>query len=146
MPIYTYNTFSQLTPLYHRQQQSRNCYHGGNTSVCTHDSSAAFNYGGVRTTAPPPVSNYSFGTGGASIDDSAWEIVDAPHDFVILYGGISPDADWKHGYINRNVSWYRKHFLLPPAWQGQSIWLEFEGAFHYTQIWLNGQYIFAHPR
>lgn len=44
----------------------------------------------------------------ATYDDSDWPVVDAPHDSVIL-GNFSADADLKHGYMPRNVSWY----LLP---------------------------------
>lgn len=50
------------------------------------------------------------------------------------------------GFINRNVSWYRKHFHVLPEWKGKVVQLYFEGVFHFTQVWVNGKYIQAHSR
>lgn len=45
------------------------------------------------------------------------------------------------------VSWYRKKFTLPTTAAGHPtpVWmLEFEGTFHYTQIWINGHHVMDH--
>jgi hypothetical protein len=44
----------------------------------------------------------------------------------------------------RNVGWYRKHFHMPSDWQGFASWLYIEGAFHVTQIYLNGHLLLQH--
>jgi len=41
-------------------------------------------------------------------------------------------------YLPRNTGWYRKHFKLPAAWSGKSVWLYIEGSFHATTAFLNG--------
>ena len=44
----------------------------------------------------------------------------------------------------RNVSWYRKHFMIPVNWSGSSIWIYFDGAFRYSTVYFNGQRIGYH--
>lgn len=63
-----------------------------------------------------------------------------PHDSVIN-GTYTQDADFHHGALPRNISWYRKHFRLPAAWQGQRVILRFGAIFHRASIWINSQYV-----
>jgi beta-galactosidase/beta-glucuronidase len=73
--------------------------------------------------------------------------VDTPHDFVAERGNFSQSADnhlGSHGFLQRNVSWYRKHFRLAEAWEGGTTWVHFEGVFHHATIFLNGKYLMQH--
>eukprot|EP00035_Acanthoeca_spectabilis_P016130 m.326674 g.326674 ORF g.326674 m.326674 type:complete len:946 (-) comp16485_c0_seq4:4008-6845(-) len=91
--------------------------------------------------SPPPPENPP--QSAAGFDDASWEQVNAPHDMLIAQP-YSPDNTEKMAFIARNVGWYRKHFSLPSEWQGQSVYLYFEGVFHETTVWLNGQKIAFH--
>ena len=70
-------------------------------------------------------------------DDSAWAVVDAPHD-ALIGGAYMRDGDKNQAYLPINVTWYRKHFNLPGEWQGKSMWIYFEGVFRASTIWING--------
>jgi len=70
-------------------------------------------------------------------DDSAWKVVDTPHD-MLIGGAFSPNNPESFAFLARGKGWYRKHMTLPAEWKGQAVWLYFEGAFHTTQAWLNG--------
>ena len=48
------------------------------------------------------------------------------------------------GYLPRGSGWYRKHFTLPADWEGKSVWMYCEGAFHTTSVYLNGDLIGYH--
>ena len=48
-------------------------------------------------------------------DDSAYQAVDLPHDFVIN-GSFAPDDDAHRGFLPRGVGLYRKRFRLPASW------------------------------
>ena len=76
-------------------------------------------------------------------NDTAWEVVDAPHDMLIT-GKHSPDNPATQGFLARGVGAYRKHFTLPDDWQGQAVWVWFEGAFHEVEAWLNGHPLGKH--
>eukprot|EP01051_Picozoa_sp_SAG22_P015031 SAG22_NODE_1912_length_3328_cov_1.207185_1_plen_288_part_00 len=100
------------------------------------------------------VLNDTYATGplsGASFDDSMYERVDAPHDFLIngtvnrsTPRGHGLPGNWPGGYppgdfLPRHNGIYRKHFRIPAEWQaGRTIWLEFEGVWHNSKVWLNG--------
>jgi beta-galactosidase len=75
-----------------------------------------------------------------AFQDSAWRTVSTPHDFIVE-GSPTPDADRGHGYLPFNRSWYRKHFTVPPAAQGQLISIEFDGVYRNSDVWLNGVYV-----
>eukprot|EP01051_Picozoa_sp_SAG22_P014161 SAG22_NODE_1679_length_3824_cov_6.607785_3_plen_269_part_00 len=90
--------------------------------------------------APPPMSSGPF---APSFDDSSWELLDVPHDFLIngTYDGSNPGSG--SSYIPRNNSYYRKHFKLPSEWQGGTVWLQFEGVFQKAQVYVNGVFMYA---
>ena len=86
--------------------------------------------GGIRprSAALPLKKDYAFAT--TDLDDGAWPLVDAPHDFSIENGIFDPANDFKHGYLPRTTSWYRKHFKLPVEFEKDTSHLElhFQGA------------------
>ena len=73
-------------------------------------------------------------------DDSQWDRVRVPHDFVIE-GAFTPDAEPSHGSLPVGIAWYRRTFDLPASDKGRSLWLEFDGVFRDCGVWVNG--IFA---
>eukprot|EP00051_Salpingoeca_urceolata_P004109 m.62678 g.62678 ORF g.62678 m.62678 type:complete len:996 (-) comp13376_c0_seq3:134-3121(-) len=96
--------------------------------------------GTIPASPTPPASKKEF-------DDSAWLLVDAPHDMLInqSYGEENSPTQ---GFLPRGEGWYRKHFTVPSDWNdGQSeIWVYFEGVFHVTTAWLNSEPLGApHP-
>jgi len=77
-------------------------------------------------------------------DDSKWDKKDLPHDFIVETGAFSPDNDRSHGYLPKNISWYRKHFTLDSSFKGMSIWIDFDGIYRNSDMWLNGVYLGNH--
>ena len=83
-------------------------------------------------------------------DDSDWIDVQLPHDALIGtkpgYQNSTACADGCSGnsYYPRHVLWYRKSFNLPSSWNGDSIWLEFQGSFRETTVWINGEKVAYH--
>ncbi|QKG54431.1 glycoside hydrolase family 2 TIM barrel-domain containing protein [Hymenobacter sp. BRD67] len=64
---------------------------------------------------------------------AAWERVSIPHTW-----NITDVLDDQPGYY-RGVGWYRKTVFVPATWQGQRIYLHFEGANQQTEVYVNGQ-------
>ena len=80
-------------------------------------------------------------------DASGWAHVDLPHDWVVdlPYSG---EASHSHGYKTvgfkypeTSVGWYRKTFTIPEEDYGKHIWLQFDGIFRDSQVWVNGFYL-----
>eukprot|EP00056_Hartaetosiga_gracilis_P011561 m.175817 g.175817 ORF g.175817 m.175817 type:complete len:1026 (+) comp13521_c0_seq1:161-3238(+) len=121
----------------------KTCWHGGKNASCVeNEKGRAYDGTGVRTSVSPIRTDYEFAK--ADVNDTTWDIVDAPHDFLITNSYFSPLANMKHGHIMRNVSWYTKHFHLPEEFSGSNVYIHFEGIFHVAQIWVNGEYQMMH--
>lgn len=77
------------------------------------------------------------GAEAESYQDAAWSRVGLPHSFSIPY--FAAGGEFYVGY-----GWYRKHFDVPPEWEGKRLSLEFDGAFQDAEIFLNGSRVGAH--
>ena len=80
-----------------------------------------------------------------------WADVDLPHDWVVDLP-YSEDASHSHGYKTvgyeypqTSVGWYRKTFTIPAEDYGKHIWLQFDGIFRDSRIWVNGFYLGGEP-
>ena len=84
-------------------------------------------------------------------DDSRWQDVDVPHDWVTTLGYDSL-ASHSHGYKTvgyryprTSVGWYRKKVDIPAADLGKHISLRFDGIFRNARVWFNGFYMGSEP-
>jgi len=94
-----------------------------------------------------------YGDGAASqdFDDRSWRTLDLPHDWAAEMG-FSPDASHSHGYKtvgpgfpDTNIGWYRKTFFIPEEDDGKRVFIEFDGVFRDSKIWVNGFYCGHEP-
>ena len=98
---------------------------------------------------PPTDTNPGLRPPEASInyDTTSWRKVQLPHDGLIATSPSEtacPDGCSGRSYIPRHLLWYRKMFSLPEDWQHSVIWLEFDGAFRNTTVWINGELVTNH--
>lgn len=84
-------------------------------------------------------------------DDSAWEPVDVPHDFVVRLP-FSAEASHSHGYKTvgwkypeTSVGWYRRTFRLDSLDRGKHVAITFDGIFRDSRVWVNGFYCGGEP-
>lgn len=117
--------------------QGGGCWMGDSTE-CTNKSPK---WVGAGRTEPGPVAPTA---ANKTYDDSAWRVVNAPHDFSIegAFNESTPGSG--QSYLPRNVSWYRKHFNIPSDWEGSAIWVYFEGVWRSSTLWLNGEPLVIH--
>ncbi|PPU28270.1 MULTISPECIES: beta-galactosidase GalB [unclassified Xanthomonas] len=82
----------------------------------------------------------------AQFDDSAWQLVNLPHDWAIAgpflvdgpYGGMGRLPSW-------GIGWYRKTLDIPASDRGRSLFLDLDGAMAYATVWCNGQLVGGWP-
>jgi beta-galactosidase len=76
-----------------------------------------------------------------AFNDSSWTNVSAPH----TYNDTDTFDDWSirghHGEQNQwgGRTWYRKTFILPQAYQGKRVYIEFEAVRQVAEVYLNGK-------
>ena len=86
-------------------------------------------------------------TGFAALfNPSAWQPVTLPHDAMIAKPRTPDSPTGNHGgYFPGGVASYRKKFIVPEAWRGQSVLLEFEGVYMNAEVSVNKQLVRVQP-
>ncbi|MBV9269043.1 MAG: DUF4982 domain-containing protein [Acidobacteriaceae bacterium] len=90
----------------------------------------------------------------AGFDDSQWRVLDLPHDWAVELPFVRDDAGVgdsqlrSHGYKplgrrypENSVGWYRREFEIPASDVGRRIWVEFDGAFRDSLVFVNGCFV-----
>ena len=72
-----------------------------------------------------------------SFNDSGWRTVRLPHDWSIE-GPYRADHASGTGYLPGGFGWYRKSFSLPESAKGQKVYVEFDGVYRDSDVWING--------
>lgn len=82
---------------------------------------------------------------GASLkafDDSTWETVELPHDFSISQNFFADDSvEGESGNLPGGTGWYRKTFVMATDARDQAVYLNFDGAYKDTYVYVNGELI-----
>ncbi|MCX7715290.1 MAG: DUF4982 domain-containing protein [Clostridia bacterium] len=107
--------------------------------------------------------SWNQGPESAGYDDSSWQKVDIPHDFVIESepmpylvrefddrNNAIPEMQSVNnmhttaGSFVKNVGWYRKHFHIPKEDKGKKIYFIFDGIYRDCIIFLNNFFVDRH--
>ena len=78
------------------------------------------------------------GAEATDFDDSAWEVVCAPHTVQL----VPAEASGCRNY--QGPCWYRKHFTVPQDMEGKDIVLHFEAIMGKQQVYVNGRLVAEH--
>jgi beta-galactosidase len=78
--------------------------------------------------------------------DSTWRMLDVPHDWSIegTFSDTNP-AGASGGALPGGIGWYRKTFSLPAADTGMRVFIDFDGVYRNSEVWVNGQYLGKRP-
>ena len=82
----------------------------------------------------------------ASLNDSQWRQLNLPHDW-----SIEGEFSEKHpsgtggGALPGGTGWYRKTFTLPANAKGKQIFIEFDGVYRNSEVWINGHHLGKRP-
>ena len=90
-----------------------------------------------------PAAAVKNGPAATDYDDKTWRVVQLPHDFIVE-GKFDPQADASHGFLPKAAGWYRKTFDLPASDKGRVLWVEFDGVYRDSLVWLNGHLLGRH--
>jgi len=95
------------------------------------------------------------GAEAPGLDDSAWRVVDVPHDFGVEDlvseepGTVGPFTRTlgraAQAYTYGGTGWYRKHFVLDPADAGKRVAVLFDGVLVESDVWVNGHHLGHQP-
>lgn len=79
-------------------------------------------------------------------DDSRWAIIDVPHDWSfekgVRDGGMQGQGG---GYHDGGIGWYRKHFTVAEKSLSNITYINFEGVYMNSEVFINGQSVGMRP-
>ncbi|MEP6675952.1 MAG: beta-galactosidase GalB [Ferruginibacter sp.] len=80
------------------------------------------------------------------LNDSGWRRLDLPHDWSIegTFSESNP-ATTQGGALPGGIGWYKKIFSLPAASKGKMFFIEFDGVYRNSEVWINGNYLGRRP-
>jgi len=94
---------------------------------------------------------HNVGPYSSKFDDSAWQEVQVPHDWVTTLP-YAKEASHSHGYKtvgykypDTSIGWYRKTINIPANDLGKRLMLRFDGIFRNARVWFNGFYMGTEP-
>jgi beta-galactosidase len=81
-----------------------------------------------------------------SYNDSSWSSVTLPHDWSIFNTFNQSSASGSGGgYLDGGMGWYRKTFTVPSDYTGKKVFIDFDGAYMNSQVWINGTLLGTRP-
>ena len=79
-------------------------------------------------------------------DDARWRVLNLPHDWSIE-GEFSREhpAKVNGGALPTGIGWYRKSFEVQQSWQQKQVFVDFDGIYQNSEVWINGHYLGKRP-
>lgn len=90
-------------------------------------------------------------------NDSKWRIVNLPHDWSIedlptngtdtIIGPFSKKGAGKNAtaFTEGGTAWYRKSFVLDKSTKDKKVFIQFDGVYMNSDVWINGHHLGNHP-
>jgi len=81
-----------------------------------------------------------------NFDDTKWRTLNLPHDWSIEsdFGKDFP-ASPGGGALPGGIGWYRKTFTVDKANEGKRIYIDFDGVYRNSEVWINGTSLGVRP-
>src|SRR5215471_15164588 len=79
-------------------------------------------------------------------NDASWRTLNLPHDWSIegKFDSTNP-AGIGGGALPGGIGWYRKTFEIPESSKNKNVYIDFDGVYHLSEVWINGHYLGLRP-
>lgn len=79
-------------------------------------------------------------------DDAKWRILDLPHDWSIEADfSLKNPATPGGGALPGGIGWYRKDFMVDKSDEGKNVYIDFDGIYWNSKVWINGHLLGERP-
>lgn len=81
-----------------------------------------------------------------TFNDSHWRDLNLPHDWSVEgeFSDTNP-ATPGGGALPGGIGWYRKSFLIEEKFKEKLVFIEFDGIYRNSEVWINGEYLGKRP-
>ena len=82
----------------------------------------------------------------AAMTTRGWRLLDLPHDWSIEgeFSETNP-ASPGGGALPGGIGWYRKTFRISQSEKDKLLYIEFDGIYRNSEVWINGNYLGKRP-
>jgi len=81
-----------------------------------------------------------------TFDDSAWRSLSLPHDWTIEGEFKKENPSGASGaFLSGGVGWYRKTFMVGDSLKSKKIFIQFDGIYMNSEVWVNNQFLGRYP-
>ncbi|MGQ1783662.1 sugar-binding domain-containing protein [Saccharicrinis sp. GN24d3] len=81
-----------------------------------------------------------------NFNDASWTPLDVPHDWAFEKGvRTGGDQGQGGGYHDGGIGWYRKSFQVKNKSLSSTTYVNFEGVYMNSEVWINGQHLGKRP-
>ncbi len=81
----------------------------------------------------------------ADLNENNWKEVRLPHDWSVENSFTQDKTAGATGFLPGGIGWYRKTFFVPENSADKIIWIEFDGVYTNSEVWINVQYLGKRP-
>ena len=83
---------------------------------------------------------------GTDVNDASWRTLNLPHDWSIEmpFDSTSPTGT-SGGALRGGLGWYRKTFSLPESSKDKNVFIDFDGVYMNSEVWINGHSLGVRP-
>lgn len=79
-------------------------------------------------------------------NDASWRTLNLPHDWSIEFPFKKDNpAGTGGGALPGGIGWYRKTFTVPASSQNKNIYIDFDGIYRNSEVWINDHYLGFRP-
>ena len=159
--IFTFPMFSfdmnACNPNQVQSKRERRCFdfnwhfHQGNIAI---KPVVRVGQGGITDIGMPVITqkdtviDYSDVRSSTSFHPADWKNVNLPHDWCVegtfVHDNSLGSQPGGNGYLPVGVGFYRKEFEIPETDKGKKIFIEFDGIFRNSTVWVNGHLLGNH--
>ncbi|KHJ39306.1 beta-galactosidase BoGH2A [Pedobacter glucosidilyticus] len=81
-----------------------------------------------------------------TFNDDAWRKLNLPHDWSIEadFAKENPATN-QGGALPGGIAWYRKTFKTPANTQNKVVYIQFDGIYQHSEVWINGVFLGKRP-
>ena len=81
-----------------------------------------------------------------SFDEKNWRRLDLPHDWSIegKFDKKNP-AGAGGAFLPGGLGWYRKSFFIPESSKNKNVFIDFDGVYRKSEVWINGHSLGMRP-
>jgi len=78
-------------------------------------------------------------------DDADWRDVKLPHDWSVEHSFTQENTGGATAWLPGGIGWYRKSFEVSKSSENKLTWIEFDGVYTNSEVWINGHYLGKRP-